>query len=87
MNARALKIEQKAQSISEISQLKPRKYGRGKRSTADMLAECDSPLEEASYAFGRIESYEDGIINLLKLLSKEAREIVLARRPSLKRYV
>ncbi len=87
MNAKAIRIERKAERISDFSELRHRKDGRGKRSTADMLAECDNPLEEAHYAFGRIEAYEDGITKLLKLLSKEAVDIVTARRPSLKRYI
>lgn len=63
-----------------------RKTGKGKRSIEDMMATRPNPEAQSIYAMERIAGLEDQIAKVLSLCSPEAKEIVLKRRPSLKKY-
>jgi hypothetical protein len=64
----------------------PLSRGKGKRSVEDMMASMPSPPAQSVYALERVASLEDQIAKVLTLCSKEALEIVLKQRPSLRRY-
>lgn len=71
---------------SDISQLRPpRKAGR--KPTTDMIASMPSALKRADYALMRILRLELQIAKLIKLVGKDAATLVIAERPSLKRFV
>ncbi len=72
-------------SIHEVPQ-SPKKTGKGKRSLEDMMASMQNEAAQAAYAMERIAALEDQIAKVLKLCSPEARELILRKRTSLKRY-
>lgn len=60
---------------------------RGKRSLEAMVADLDSPIEQAAYAVERIEKIELNIKKILDSISRRARDLVIQRKPSLRKYM
>jgi hypothetical protein len=60
---------------------------RGKRSLDDMLSEMTSPIEEVAYAIGRIEKIELSIKTIVDALSHKAKQLLIQRKPSLRKYI
>lgn len=66
--------------------IKSRSGKKGKRSLEDMIASMPNDVAAAQYGMERIAAAEDVIAKVLELLPKDARELVLTRRPALKKY-
>lgn len=62
------------------------KRGKGKRTIEDMMSSMPNDAAKSVYAMERIAAFEDQIAKVLALCTKDAREIVLKQRPSLKKY-
>jgi hypothetical protein len=60
---------------------------RGKRSLEAMVADLDSPIEQAAYAVERIEKIELNIKKILDSISIRAKALVIQRKPSLRKYI
>lgn len=70
---------------SNVSELKPRRGG--KRPTKQMVADMPSALKRADYALMRILKLEEQIAKLIKIVGPDAATLVIAERPSLKRFI
>jgi hypothetical protein len=60
---------------------------RGKRSTEDMVANLDGPIEQAAYIADRIEKTEHSIKALLHSIGVKPRLLVIQQKPYLRRYL
>jgi hypothetical protein len=60
---------------------------RGKRSLDDMLSEMHSPIEQAAYALGRIDKIELSIKAIVDAISPKARQLLIQRRPTLRKFL
>jgi hypothetical protein len=52
-----------------------------------MLSEMTSPIEEVAYAIGRIEKIELSIKTIVDALSHKAKQLLIQRKPSLRKYI
>ena len=78
--------DRESQIVSVPEEKEPKRTGKGKRSLEDMMASAPNPEAQAVYAMERIASLEDQIAKILSLCFDDTLEIILKRRPILKRY-